>query len=273
MDSIPVGSVLLLLFVDFAIVELLSVFIGVLVARAAARPLWIGIVIGVLVPVVGPLIWMCVVVAQDTSLARASRNEERGAGLYVAAGLLGVSALLFLVAIAVPWGSMDGSIKGYSLFAESSAADTGIGLVAVVGTAAVLAGGIAAILLSTCRSRVAVLASMVGAAWLIVTVDALITFSAVDDLSRTVDGLSGGQAAAGAAAGGGLYASLVAAILAIAGAFVIAVIPAPTPVFTEWTSHTPTPGRSAVGSQSSAFPSPYPASSPSPAPPPVRDEF
>lgn len=273
MHSLPVGSVLLIVVVDLAIVELLSVFIGVLVARAANKPVFVGLLLGVFVPIFGPLIWMGIEVTKDTSVAGLSRAQARGTGLYAAVGLLGVAALLFLVAIPIPWGSMDGSIQNYSLVGESSAADTGVGLFAMVGTSAVLVAGLVAVLLFTVRRRVAIVAAMLGAAWLIIAVDGLVLISAVDQLSRTVDGLSAGVAAAGAAPGVGLYVSLLAAIAAIAGASVLGLIASERvpDVAAAWTAPAyaaQTPAHLPFGTSQA---SPYaPPAAPTT---PIRDEF
>jgi hypothetical protein len=222
--SVPTGSVLLIVVVDVAIIAMLSMFIGILVARAAGAPIALGIGLGLVVPLVGPLVWMVIAIFKDTSLAGASRIQSRGADLYCGTGLLALSAVLFLVAVPLPWGSVDGYIREYSLVGESSAADTGVGLFVMVGTAALLIGVSGAVLLFTTRRRAAIVASVVGAAWLLTTVDGLIMFSAVNDLSRTVGGLSGGRAAAAVAPGGGLYVSLVASVAAVAGGSVLGLL-------------------------------------------------
>lgn len=277
MHSIPVGSVLLIALVDLAIIELLSVFIGVLVARAAGKPVLVGVILGLFAPIVGPLIWMGVVVGKDTSLVGTARTQSRGVGLNAAAGLLALSALLFLVATPIPWGSVGGSIQEYSLVGESSAADTGVGLFAMVGSAAALVIGLVAVLLFSVRRRVAIVAALVGAAWLIITVDGLISFSAVNHLGRTIDGLSGGQAAAEVAPRGGLYVSLVAALAAIAGASVLALIrsdraPAGAASWTASAYVAPTHAPSPLGAtQTSPYPPPH--APPAATAAPIRDEF
>lgn len=268
MHSLPVGSVLLLIVVDFAIVELLSVLIGVVVARAASRSVLMGLLIGVLLPVAGPLIWMLVLVSEDRSLAVVARSKSRGILVYGAAGLLTLAALLFLVATPIPWGSVDGSLQGYSMVGESSAADTGVGLFAMVGTALVLIAAVVGALTSAVRCRLAVVTGMVGAAWLLITVDGLILFSAADQLSRTVEGLSGGLAAAGATPGGGLYFSLAASLAALAGALAIAMSNHRQAVAVpSWTA----PTHASLDAPPAYAPFPGGSAVPSAAPP--RDEF
>jgi hypothetical protein len=225
MDHIPVGAVLLLTLVDLAILEMLSVFLGLVVARATGSPLWKGMLLGVLVPFVGPLIWAAVSVARDKSIVAVRGGRRRSAKAYGAAGALAIAALLFLIATPRAWGEVAGGYEKYAFVGDAAAMDSLVGIIATVGTSFVLLVGLVALLQSSAQGRVAILVAVVGAGWLLVTVDGLITFSAVNDLSQTVHGLTGGRAAAEVAPRGGLWITLAGSLFALAVAPWLIVVP------------------------------------------------
>lgn len=225
MDFIPFRAILLVFTVDGLIIGVLSVFLALVIAKAVGSSPWLLVLVGLLLPVIGPLVWALVAVARDSSVASVQRVQSRRLGLFAASGALGVAAVLFLVAAALPWGEVAGAYDKYVLVGDAAASDSGVGLVSMVGTALVLAAALVVVLRFSAWRRVAVVAAVVGAGWLLLTVNGVIVFSAVNDVTDAVAGLSGGRAGAGVAPRGGLWLTMAASFFAIAAAVVLAALP------------------------------------------------
>lgn len=225
MDHVPVGSVLLLFVTDLMIIESLSLFLGLVVASAGGASTWKGALLGLLVPVVGPLVWAVVLVGRRPPLMSASRLRSRGFGVYGAAALLAFAAVLLLTAAVMPWGEVVGEYDDYLLAGDAAPVDSALGFLLTVGSALLLAVEAVVALIFAAWGRLALLTAVLGAGWLLVTVDGLIVFSALSELSETVEGLSGGSARAQIGARGGLWLALVASVFALTATVVLAVLP------------------------------------------------
>lgn len=221
MDKVPTGSILLLVLVDVALVETMSAVFGAAVARAAGKAWWLGALVGLIAPVVGPLVWAVVAFAREPGLARVARRSERPRVTWAGAAACGLAAALFLVSTPLNWGEISGNVQSYALATDASPADTGVGLIATVGSAIALVAALAATLFSTSRVRTGMVAGFVAGAWLLITLDGLIVFSALGGLSDAADGLSGGRAAVVANPSAGLWVSLVAALVALLGSMLV----------------------------------------------------
>jgi hypothetical protein len=223
--NLPIGTVVLLLLIDVVATVGLSVVLGVLVARAAGKTRSIGTVLGLFLPLVGPLVWAGVVVARDPTLLGVQRVRERTPALLVAAGLLAMGAALFVICTPLGWGQITGGYHKYWLAQDASPADSWLGMFATFGTAAVLAAALVAAVLVTAWHRIAILVLLVGASWTAIAVNSLLSFRAVDGLTETVSGVTGGNATVSASAGPANWLVLLAGLLTIAGALRLALLP------------------------------------------------
>ena len=222
MDNAPVGALLGMFIAGLLIVEVLSVFFALVIARASGNKIWKGLLLGVLTPLIGPLVWAVVVVINEPAIGSISLARIRLRSTDIAMTMLGLSVALFLVSVALPWGVMALQYGGYQLLTDAAAADTKAGLIATVGSAVTLLVALGMVLLSTARRRLAFIIATVGAGWLFVTVNGLIAFSAVNVLSRAIEGLSGSRVAGGVAPEGGLWTTMLASIFAMASAILLA---------------------------------------------------
>lgn len=218
MNDLPTGTILFLILLDLVLAVGLSVLLGVVVAGAAGQSRVVGVLVGALVPIVGPMIWFAVAAWRDPSLAAVQRVRFRGPALRVAAALLLVGAALFLACSPFAWGEVSGAYHQYALASDASAADTWLGLFATVGTTLVVGAGAAVAWTLTAWRRVGIVLILVGAAWTAVGVDSLLVFRALDGIAETVNGASGGNARVSASAGTGLWLALAAGVLTLAGA-------------------------------------------------------
>jgi hypothetical protein len=211
---------MLLIVVDLVLVLTMSAIFGVVVAKAGGASPWLGLVVGLVLPVVGPLVWSVVVISRDRSLLAVARVERSGAARVAAASLLAVAVLLLLVATTQPWAQVSGSYEEYEMASLASPADTGVGMFATVGTAVLLVTGTGLLLLFTARRRVAMVTGFIAGGWLLATLDGLIVIQAVDGVARTAEEASGGRVVAEAAPGAALWLCLAAAVLTLAGTVV-----------------------------------------------------
>lgn len=218
MNDLPTGTILVLVLLDLMLAVGVSVLLGVVVARTADRSRVVGVLVGVLMPIVGPLIWFAVTAWRARSLAAVQRVRFRVPALRVAVALLLVGAALFLACSPFAWGEVSGAYHEYTLASEASAADTWLGLSAIVGTTLVVGAGAALAWTLTAWRRVGIVLILVGAAWTAVGVDSLLVFRALDGIADTVNGASGGNARVSASAGTGLWLALAAGVLTLAGA-------------------------------------------------------
>lgn len=214
MDLVPVEAILMLAFADLFIVMALSLFLGLVLARTDAVDTRKAVVLALVLPIIGPLVWTATAVLRTPAIASVRRRRTRGVGTYLTVTMLALSSALIFVASVQPWGAVVGVYDEYRLVGDAAAFDTGVGIVGTLTSAVLLGGGAVAIALFTASGRVAAAAATVGAAWLLVTADALIVFSAVNDLSQTVVGLSGGHGSAHLGPGPGLWLALLASLCA-----------------------------------------------------------
>jgi hypothetical protein len=218
MNDLPTGTILFLILLDLVLAVGLSVLLGVVVAGVAGQSRVAGVLVGALVPIVGPLIWFAVAASRDSSLTRIQRVRSRGPALRIAAALLLAGAALFLACSPFAWGEVSGAYHQYALASDSSAADTWLGLFATVGTTVVVAAGAALAWTLSAWRRVGIVLILVGAGWTAIGVDSLLVFRALDGIAETVSGASGGNARVSASAGTGLWLALAAGVLTLAGA-------------------------------------------------------
>jgi hypothetical protein len=214
-DHIPFGTIVLMVLIDVVVVLGLSAASGLMVSRGAGTAAWKGALVGVLVPIAGPVIHGVVAMTTDRGTAAVRRLAERSAVAYAGAAALTLSAVCLLVGMVISWGQVEGGYEDYALATNAAAADTGFGLVASVATAGTLVAGAAVVLGWTAWRRVAIVAIALGSAWLLLAVDAAMVFNAIGRVTEGVDGISGGRANAVAEPGGGLWLALTAGLLAV----------------------------------------------------------
>lgn len=219
MSHIPWGSVLLLIVVDTLVIVVMSAMFGVAVARTAGAKVWTGLAVGLFLPVIGPLVWG-IVVSRRSPDARAEA-DRRGPSVLAASGLFGLAATLFLVATPLAWGHVSGTYEDYALRTSAAPADTGVGLVATVGSAILLFVALGVLLMSGAHRLVAGVTGFISGSWLLVSLDAWIVLSALDGVAHTAEGASGGRVVAEASPAAGLWLCLVAAVIALAGTVVV----------------------------------------------------
>src|SRR4051794_21358728 len=96
MEHLPIRSVVMIVVIDVVLMFALSGACGVMVARGAGRPAWRGVLLGVLLPVVGPFVWALVVVSRRRQLL-AVRRVPVGWRCGGAASVLVLAGALYLV--------------------------------------------------------------------------------------------------------------------------------------------------------------------------------
>jgi hypothetical protein len=219
MQSIPWGSIVLVVLVDSVLVIGASAFVGYLLAVAIDRPLRLGILIGAALPFVGPLVWAArarwagTLVAQPRAILDSRLRWALGVGL-------ASSALAYLVATVLPWAGAEGNVKGYSILEEVSPLDSAVGAVALVVGALVLVGCAVSLIWTSswCASALVVVLS---GFWLATTIDTLVVSSAVNHVAETVAGLAGGVGEAHLSTGSGTWTVLAASVVVLAGGLVL----------------------------------------------------
>jgi hypothetical protein len=217
MSIFPTGTVLFMVFLDIVATLTISMLLGVVVARAAGRGTLVGVLVGGLVPIAGPLVWMLVEGLRAPALVSVARVGTRTPGLLTAVGLLLAAGVLYVICTPFGWGEVHGGYHKYVLATDQSAADTWLGMFATLGTALLVFAGAGIVVVVTAWRRVAVIAILAGASWLALSVNGLVVFRALDGLSQTVSGASGGNAEVSANPGTGLWLIMVAGALTVAG--------------------------------------------------------
>lgn len=216
-DYISWDSVLFLLTVDLIICCGYSVFLGLLVAKAAQGSLVVGGLVGLAV-VVGPVIWMVRAIGRDRSLIRVTRRHSRDALVYVAAAGFLLAAVMLVVGMFLPWVRAEGAVGNRSLVLEGSSADTFVGVLAVGLTVVLLVVAAAAGLVWSCSGRAAAVAGLAGALWLVVVADLWIVADALSQVSSMAEDASAGQASASFDLGSAVWVTLVAVAVTFGGA-------------------------------------------------------
>lgn len=227
MSDFPTGTVSIIILLNLVATFAISVLLGVVVARAAQRRILVGVLVGGLVPVAGPLTWMLIEALRAPTLISVRRLGSRTPGLLTSAGLLICGGVVYVLCTPYSWGEVHGSYHEYALAADQSAADTGVGMLATLGTALLLLAGAATAMVYSAWRRIAVVMILAGASWLALSINSLLVFNALDGLSETVSGASGGSAEVTASPGTGLWLVMLAGALALTGGIWLAFLRKP----------------------------------------------
>ncbi len=194
-----------------------SLAVAFVVARFASRPVWVALLLGLLLPVVGPWAWAS---WEFVQAARAGYRAPPGAWrpqLATASYLWWASAGLVIAALVFPWVVVSATVDGkYDDSFQASPIDTVLGGVVLGAFAAALvlsglyAGRFAA-------RRQAVLLGGVATVLMLVAVSSAIIYSKVanasDSIATWTDQRVEGQLAAGPA----LWITAVASVLVLVG--------------------------------------------------------
>jgi hypothetical protein len=222
MPSLPWDLVVQLLLLDLVLAIGASVFVGCLLAFAIDRPIWMGVLVGAALPLVGPLVW-----AVQAKLTGSFDNRFRPPldswlrwSLAVALAIPGAA---YIIAMGLPWEGAEGNVKGYSALGEASPLDSVVGAVGL-GLGALILIGSALSLIWASRWWASALVVGVSGFWLAMTLDTLILSDAVNHLSVRVAGLVGGIGEAHVSTGSGAWTVLAASVVALAGGLFLGVV-------------------------------------------------
>jgi hypothetical protein len=221
MPSLSWNSMVLLLLLDLSLAIGASVFVGCLIASATGRPLRTGILVGAVLPLVGPLVWV-VRAELAGSFGTRPRPVLVGGLRWSLAVTLVLPAAAYIIAMGLPWMGVEGNIKGYAALGEASPLDSVVGA-AALGVGAVVLAGCAVSLGWVSRWGASALVVAVSGFWLAMTLDTLIAVAALNDLAVKLAGLAGGAGEAHVSTGSGTWTVLAASVVALAGGLILGV--------------------------------------------------
>lgn len=211
MADLPSDTLILIGVLDLFLLLASSVLCGVVVSHAAGRSRLLGVGVGALAPIVGPAVWGALVALRKDSFEPSDGGLARSATV----GLLSAAAVLLLVSLLLPWGSVTGDVGGYRGDWDATPGESIFGAAALGLTAVLLGVGAMVRLAGGSRRRVALSALVVGMVWLVITLDSLLLAMAFNDVAGTAEGLSKGSVEVVIRGGAALFLTLGAAVLLI----------------------------------------------------------
>lgn len=221
MNSIPWAAIVQLVMLPTLLAMGVSAFLGYLLAFASDRPMRIGLLIGALLPFVGPLAWGFRARRAGSFAGRAAPTLDRR--LRWALGVaMALSGLAFFIATDLPWAGWEGNVKGYAALGEATPLESGAGAV-VLGLCGLVLVGCAISFIWQSPWGVSALVVALSGLWLAMTIDTLILFSAANHLALSVARLSDGFAEGHVSAGSGIWTILGASAVAMAAGLVLGV--------------------------------------------------
>lgn len=219
MSNLPWSSALLALVVLVVIVLGLSIHIALVVARSGQNPLT-GVLLAILVPVIGPLVWALIAFVRTRSKGLSDAYDPNST-TRTPSILLAIAALAMGVAVLLPWARVEGQVDGrFEVGHYLFPLDTGIGAIALLTSAAVLILG-AALSGRAAHRRASIAVALVGAAWLLVSLEVLIVATAVSSTGTIVAGMSGHNIEGRITATGAVWTTMLAAVCALSAAVIL----------------------------------------------------
>ena len=219
------GTFTLLFTVDALLVVVASAMIGWAVADATKSRRRYGLLVGVLLPVLGPVGWAVVATARNPGLAALRRGKDSPITRLILTGTVVPAVALMCWSWLIPWGSAEAQIRGADVALEQRGSDHLLSSVFVLGSvAATLVALVVASVWSGHRRSAIVLAS-VAAMWLLVTVDAWVLIGAADGLGAAVSFWSQSEIAASLVVGPAVFMGMGAGVLLLGAAVVLLALP------------------------------------------------
>lgn len=205
-----------------------SVATALLVARASSRPRWWALLIGVLLPVLGPWLWGAV---EYAALKRSGYSSRVGRGIRVTGTAVAwwLSGAVFGLAVFFPWIHLEAAVDDYGGRLDPTPLDTTLGAIVLAATAAtlVLAGMLVG---SAAPRRLAALLGATGALWFLTCVSSLMVYGSVDQVASDAFLWSGHEFEGEVHPGVGLWLTLAASVLVIGGAWSAVRLAVPPPI-------------------------------------------
>lgn len=194
-----------------------SLLVALVVADSAGRPKWQAVALGVLVPVVGPLIWGCIEYVRLKKVGYTSRTPIRGGVPSLTGVIWWAAAGLLAVALFFPWLRAEAAVDGrFEGDLSPTPMDTVVGSVALGGVAiALVLGGL--VVGWAARRRLALLLGGVGALLLATSLSSVIAYQRVSSAGTSIAGWAGHTVRGDLVPGPALWITLGASVLIVAG--------------------------------------------------------
>lgn len=221
MPSIPWNSIFLLALVNFTLAIGVSVVVGCLIASAIGRPIRSGVLVGSVLPFLGPLVWAMRAGRAGSFGNRLGASIDRSLRRALAVTFV-LTALAYLIAMGLPWARVEGNLRDYAAFGDASPLDSVVGAVGLGLCAAVLIGCAASLGWAT-RWWASALVVTGSGLWLALSVSTLILFAAVNHLAANLGGLSKGVVEAHLTAGSGTWTVFGASVIALVAGLILGV--------------------------------------------------
>ena len=222
-----------------------SVAVSLQVAAATGRSRIPAVALGLVVPLIGPWIWGGIEYAR---LRQQGYSAWRGrSSIQLAAGpaLLWAAGTLLLIALFLPWVHAQAVVDGrFSGGIDPTPLDTVIGAMTLL-VAAVALLGLGLVASQQSMRRVAIVAGSVASLLLLLGLSSVIVYQQADGTGEAVRGWTGQAVAGDISAGSALWLTVLAGVLAVAGAAVVAVAASRRTGFTA-TGSTPVAGMGAA---------------------------
>lgn len=195
-----------------------SVATAFVIASAAGRPGWWALLIGGLLPILGPMVWGVV----EYAALKRSGYMSRSRGFVVrpvgAAVAWWVAGALFVLALFFPWVRVEGSVNGrFEGDLHLTPLDTTVGAIVIGGTAlaCLLAGVVVA---SAMRRRLAILIGGSAVMLLLLCLSSAIIYNSVQATAANLMSWSGHELSGEVRAGTSLWLTAAASLVGVAGA-------------------------------------------------------
>ena len=221
MSDIPWTTLTVVVLLNLIVLVSASVVCGIAVARSADASTARGVLIGLLLPVIGPAVWSVVVLVDDPGRLRMKRGE--GAPRVLLVALLAPALLAYAISWLLPWGSAEVTARGMSTQVDSSASGNPVSTAVVLATIAIVGLLLYGALSFVNRGRLVVVLASIGSLWLLVMVDVWMLSGAANGVAAMVSLIPDAEAEASVAAGPAVYAGMVGAVLTLAAA--VALLP------------------------------------------------
>ncbi|KRB75807.1 hypothetical protein ASE01_12150 [Nocardioides sp. Root190] len=190
---------------------------AVVVARAAQRPMWVALVVGVLVPVIGPWAWAVIEYAKLKQHGYSGRGQAFVIRSTTAAVGWWIASVLLLTALFFPWLHVQATVEAYGGKADPTPLDTTVGGLVLAATALVsLTAGV--VTGSAFQRRLSLLMGAVMMTWFLVCLSSLVVYNSLDAAASNVLLWSGQEVAGEIRGGAGLWLTLLASVAGIVGA-------------------------------------------------------
>jgi len=222
--ELPFGAFALLAILLLVAVWGWSIITALIIADAAGKHFGIGLAIGVLLPIIGPLVWGIVEYLHLRSIGYSSFRGSIRARLGLESILWWLASCGLLLAVFFPWTRVKAKVDGkYEGDLSFSPWDSVVGAFFMVLSAVVIliAG---AVILRGGRRRLSILVSLIALPLLFVSIASSILYGEVSSSAASVAGWSGHTVDGDLIPGTSIWITLSASLCALAGS-ALAVFP------------------------------------------------